>query len=312
MAEPPQGLTASEINDLVLNHGLTLTANNPHPAPTTLYHYRNTLLRLQLICRHGRKLRPNLKDPVVCELLRLSPPPNTAPSLHPHAQEQFARLVLRNDQCRSLFFGLFMPQDDPLLSLHDFRHRSVTVSWWHQRSITRQVQVVLRNNHTGVTARCASPVSKTSIMYGVRYWARDELQLIDEYSPPGGGSTTMFPLSGNPAVTPNITMTTVSRLLSFRSSADWTVFSIHDLIVRCCETQRKPRIVLFAAIDWLIREWPRLTVLIPTSSALATLNATSLHGADTILRRYYRHGTGPYISHIRIHKDVVAPTENVQ
>ena len=82
VADAPDGLTASEINALVLNKGLllelvkfrgkrvgvslkagggvpvvlleglgetTLTPSNPRPAPTTLYHYRNTLLRLQAL-----------------------------------------------------------------------------------------------------------------------------------------------------------------------------------------------------------------------------------------------------------------------
>ena len=319
VANAPHGLTASEINDLVLNKGLTLTPNNPQPAPTTLYHYRNTLLRLQVLRRLGRKLQANFSDPAVRELLRLPVPRNGDQSLDHRARERFASLVLRNDQCRSLFFDLFMPTDQHFITADDFRHRSVAVRWWHQRSSTKRIEVILRNEQTGATARCASPISKTSIMYGVRYWARDQLQLIDEYCAPGGGSTTMFSLSApNSAVTSinSTIMETVSLLLSLRTSADWTIFSIHDLILRCCETQRKPRTVLFGAIDWLIQEWPRLTVLIPTSSALATVNAMSLYGEDFILKRYYRHGTGPYISHIRIHKDVSIPhrraSNNVQ
>ena len=308
VAHAPHGLTASEVNDLVLNKGLTLTANNPQPAPTTLYHYRNTLLRLQVLRRRGRKLQANFSDPEVRELLRLPAPPNSDQSLDRRARERFASLVLRNDQCRSLFFDLFMPADQHFITAEDFRHRSVAVRWWHQRSSTRNSEVILRNEQTGATARCVSPVSKTSIMYGVRYWARDQLQLIDEYCAPGGGSTTMFPLSAPISAVTSSTSTimeTVCLLLSLRTSADWTIFSIHDLLLRCCETQRKPRAALFGAIDWLIQEWPRLTVLIPTSSALATLNATSLYGEDSILRRYYRHATGPYISHIRIHRDII-------
>ena len=65
VADAPDGLTASEINELVLNKGVTLTPNNPRPAPTTLYHYRNTLLRLQAITRTGRTLKANVSDPHV-------------------------------------------------------------------------------------------------------------------------------------------------------------------------------------------------------------------------------------------------------
>ncbi len=99
-------------------------------------------------------------------------------------------------------------------------------------------------------------------------------------------------------------METVRSLLSLRTSEDWSIFSIYDLIVSRCQGARKPRAVLFGAIDWLLQEWPHHTVLVPTSPGLATLNTTSVNEEDHVLRRYYRHANGPYISHIRVHKDV--------
>lgn len=303
VADSPQGLTAKEINDLVLTKGLTLTPRNPRPAPTTLYHYRNTLLRLRILIRAGRTLRANIDDPEVRELLRLPHPPNGDQSLHPGACDRFAGLVLRNEDCRSSFFDYFMPPNMVLISAADFRYNSISATWWHHRSSDGTTALVIRNQATGRTAQYSSRVSKTAIMYGLRYWARDQLQLIDEYCSPSGARTTMFPLSQSAPVAASV-METVQALLSLRTSADWTMFSIHDLIKRHCEGQRKPRVLLFAAIDWLMREWPYHTALIPTSPTLASLHATSLYREDFALRSYYRHGNGPYISHIRVHKDV--------
>lgn len=116
----------------------------------------------------------------------------------------------------------------------------------------------------------------------------------------------MFPLfsSVSSATSSYSVMESVESLLALRTSEDWTTFSIYDMIAHCCEAARKPRSVLFGALDWLLREWPHHTVLIPTSPALATLNTTSLRAEDFVLRSYYRHENGPYISHIRVHKDV--------
>ena len=307
VADAPDGLTAGEINELVLSKGLTLTPNNPRPAPTTLYHYRNTLLRLQAIIRTGRTLKANIGDPEVRELLRLPVPVNGDQSLNDCARDRFAELVLRNEQCRLIFFDLFMPPSVDSTFAAEFRRCSSAVQWRHRRSSNGKTEVVFHNRTTGRTARCTSPVSKNAIMYGLRYWARNELRLIDEYCAPGGGRTIMFPLSASASSTVpshSSVMETVKSLLSLRTSEAWSTFSIYDLIVSCCEVTRKPRATLFRAIDWLLHEWPYHTVPIATSPALATLNALSLRTEDYVLSHYYRHANGPYISHIRVHKDV--------
>ena len=325
VADAPDGLTASEINELVLNKGLTLTPSNPRPAPTTLYHYRNTLLRLQALKRTGRRLQANIEDLEVAELLRLPVPANGDQSLNETARERFAQLVLRNGQCRSLFFDLFIPLGTDSMSAADFRLRSSSVEWRHRRSSKGKREVVFLNRMTRRTAFCTSPVSKNAIMYGLRYWASTELHMIDEYCAPGGGRTIMFPLSSSISFATSSdssvmesrrVLAMVKSVLSFRTYGDWTTFSIYDMIVRCCEVRRKPRALLFRAIDWLLEEWPHHTVLISTSPALATLNTISLRTEDCVLRRYYRRANGPYISHIRVHNDVnVIPrrvTENAQ
>ena len=307
VADAPDGLTASEINALVLNKGLTLTPSNPRPAPTTLYHYRNTLLRLQALKRTGRRLKANIDDLEVDELLRLPVPANGDQSLNDGPRDRFAELVLRNEQCRLIFFDLFIPSGIDSMSAADFRNFGSAVEWRHRHSSDGKNEVVFHNRMTGRTACCASPVSKNAIMYGLRYWARNELHLIDEYCAPGGGHTIMFPLSATAScVTSSYSavMETVRSLLSLRTSENWTIFSIYDLIISCCQGTRKPRAVLFGAIDWLLQEWPHHTVLVPTSPGLATLNTTSVREEDHVLRRYYRHANGPYISHIRVHKDV--------
>ena len=312
VADFPNGLRAGEINKLVKENGIALHRRSSHPAPTTLYHYRNTLLRIRALKRDGRKLRVNDDNPDVRKLLGLTAPANGDHSLSDVARDPFAALVLRNEQCRSLFFNLFMGSDACLDSVSSFRQNGVPVKWIRHRS-SKTSRVIFINNTTGYTARCESPVSVAAILYGVRYWAHDELGLIDEYCQQADGGMLMFPVSqpGPSAKGINSPVRqTAYFLLSLRSPGEWTRFSILDLITRCCVARRQPISVLFDAIDWLLKEWPNHTVPIPTSRALATLTATSGQSETLELRKYYKISSGPYISHIRVHKDIkLEPTE---
>ncbi len=296
----PNGLRVKDVNELVIENGILLTQSRLRPAPSTLYHYRNTLLRLGIFKRDGKKLYVNKDDPDVRKLLQIPVPDNCAQSLNEAARDPFASLVLKNDQCRSLFFDLFMPLDTELYSVSGFRQHSIAVKWTRIRSPNTK-EVVFQNDKTGTIRRCVSPVSIIAILYGLRYWARDELKLIDEYCQREDDSTIMFPLAYKD-VRPVMEM--VLFLLSLRTSDEWTIFSILDLVTRCCEARKQPIGLLYKALDWLLKEWPNHTVLIPTSRALATLTTTSPQREDLALRRYYKVSGGPYISHIRLHKNI--------
>ncbi len=302
----PNGLRAKDINVLVIENGILLTQSRLRPAPSTLYHYRNTLLRLGIFKRDGKKLYVNKDDPDVRKLLQIPVSDNCAQSLNEAARDPFASLVLKNDQCRSLFFDLFMPLDTELYSISGFRQHSIPVKWTRIRSPNTE-EVVFQNDKTGTIRRCVSPVSIIAILYGLRYWARDELKLIDEYCQRDDDSTIMFPLASHSHIAykdVRPVMQMVLFLLSLRTSDEWTLFSILDLVTRCCEARKQPIGVLYKALDWLLKEWPNHTVLIPTSRALATLTTTSPQREDLALRRYYKVPGGPYISHIRLHKDI--------
>ena len=307
VAEFPNGLRASGINKLVQEKDISLTRRSSPPAPTTLYHYRNTLLHLRALKRDGQMLRVNYDDPDVCELLCQPAPAKGDLSLYDAAKDLFAALVLKNEQCRALFFDLFMPSDVTSDSVDSFRQNGISVKWSRPHS-SHTKEVILQNSTTGRTARLTSHASVAAILYGVRYWARDELGLIDEYCQRSGGSTIMFPVLQTNLSEKGIdsaVLQTIRFILSLRTPGEWTSFSVFDLIVCCCEERRQPIRVLFRAIDWLLHEWPHHTVLIPTSRALATLTTVSPLREDLELKRYYKTSNGgPYISHIRIHREI--------
>ena len=308
----PTGLRAGEINKLVQENNILHTRSGSPLAPTTLYHYRNTLLQLDALKRDGRLMRVNKDNPDVCELLSQPAPDNRGRLLCDVTRGPFAALVMNNEQCRSLFFDLFMPTGASTYTVSNFQETGAPVTWKRENS-SRGRKVIFQNTTTGRKSYCSTHSAVAAILYGVRYWARDELRLIDEYCIGSDGGTVMFPVllhDTHESVVNSAKQQVVRFILSQRTASEWTLFSILDLIIHCCEARRQSISVLFSAIDWLLQEWPNHTFLIPTSRAMATLTATSPHRDALELRRYYKTSDGPYISHIRIHKDIaIKPTE---
>lgn len=304
---PRRGLRAGEIVDWVRENEIALSGHTAKPAPTTIYHYRNTLVRLGALRRDGVVLRPNEKDPAVSVLLRQPAPVDEQGALTEPARRAFAVLVLKNEQCRSLFFDFFMPCALRGDVVSEFRETAVPVTWSRQSGSR---EVVFRNETTGGVVRRRSAVSIAATLYGLRYWARDELGLVDEYWRAVGDRAVIFPvlgLEGSAEEAGCAVERTVQSLLSLRGAREWTLMAVSDLIERCCEKRRQPLSILFSAIDWLLDRWPHHTVLVPTSRSMATAGATSASRDRLVLRGYYKAANGPYVSHIRLHEDIIAP-----
>ena len=317
VAAAPRGLRARDVNALVLEGHVTLTPRTPRPKPSTLYHYRNTLVRLGALVRDGVWLRPNRDDSEVAGLLAEAAPANGDHLASHAARERFAALVLKNKECRTLFFDLFFPARGSRRNVSDFRRLGAPVSWT-RRPRPDAPAIVFQNQATGREATHASRAAVTAVLYGLRYWARDELALIDEYSERTLNRTTLFPIAAppvGPADRDAAIQHAVQFLLSLRAphaDREWTMLSVSELIVDYCQNGRQPRSVLFGAFDWLRRRWPGHTMLVPTPLGLATLAARSAQEQGLALRRYYKPANGPYVSHIRLHHDVTAGAEDAR
>lgn len=304
---PAGGLTAKEVNEWVRAGHVRLSPSTSNPAPTTLYHYRNTLLRLNALWRDGRTLRVNRDSPHVRSIVREEVPTSGKCVLSEIARASFGELVLRNRDCRRLFLDLFTGSTRIASSVGQFRDRGSPVEWFRS---SRSKEVVFRSCGTSAEVRCRSAGSIAAILYGLRYWARDELRLIDEYRERSSSTTRMFPIHWptSKAETNSAIVRATTHLVSRCGGEEWTLVSVSDLLRSWCEAERQPVAVLFAAIDWLLQEWPHHTVAVPTSRGLATLRVGSASAERLVLRGYYRSSHGPYISHVRLHKDIEAPT----
>ena len=314
VADHPKGLRAKDVNMAVASSGLFRgRITGSMPSATTLYHYRTTLVRLNALRREGTRLYANDSDPDVCRLVQNPPSALDDEILDTAAKDPFAALVLRNADCRLCFFNAFMTSDVSPLTVADFRQHAEPVKYTIERSkssLTITLANKIKHDKKLVLSsppRRRSPPIVQAIPYGIRYWARKELDLIDEYCHHCDGSIVMFPLiepiTSPKGLDPRV-RETANHILSLRNTDEWTVLAVYDLIAKCCEARRRPLRLLYEAIDLLMCRLSRYIVLIPTPRRLATLGVHSIQQEKMKLRNYYRYRgeNGPYISHVRIHK----------
>lgn len=277
------------------------------PGATTIYRYRSTLHRLGLMSKRARLWRVELDDPLVRTVVKLCPA--EGPSLVAQARSHFADAVLRHPDCRAVLFDLFMPDGCGALDLRTFCARSTPVTWRHVRS-GRHSRLEAWNRSTGQRQCHEHHQAVLSVLYGLRYWLRDELEVVDEYAERGENAAVLFPVhplrEGESGWDAQV-LDAVRFVLGTRSGAPWTTLEVADLIRRYCVDRRQARRVLFAGIDWLRRHRPDSVALVPTPVAVATLSASSTNREHLELARYYRDGRGRLICDIRVHVNAEVP-----
>lgn len=294
LKEHPQGLRPMALNRTVYQRELIRTKKGKMPSPTTLYHYRRALLKLGIVKHQGRNLIIASNDALVARLVDSL---SDGPDLSPEERRIFAEIVLRNDECRQKFFDFFMP-DDGLYNQTEFVSKGVPVIWQASSGGKRR-EVVFRDMDGNIIREITTEVEVQAILYGLRYWARDKLLLIDELFREDVGNL-MFPIQ-EPGTIPEgvIRQAIVSEISPER---EWTLLSVRDLICKWAVRLRVPIAQVFDAIIRLYHENPGHVALIATPRSLATLTTVSGFRENFELRSYLRDETGRYISHVRLHR----------
>ena len=221
----------------------------------------------------------------------------------------FAKLVVRNLDCRTLLFDLFMGRSRRTPDFDTFCSTSTPVAWRHAASGKSQ-HLDLWNSDTGERKRHVDMQAVLAVLDGLRNRARDELHMIDEYAELGQDATTWFairdPGKGGRTRTRRI-LHAVRCILAVKTDEEWTTYAVSDFIRGVCIPHRTPRSVLFAALDWLCRHRSASILLVPTPRAVATLASSSAGREHIELARYYRDRRGRFISDIRIHRHTEPP-----
>lgn len=292
----PEGLTASDLNRLILEKGIVVSQRRAPPSITTLYHYRNTLLRLGILGRTGRLLRLAADNALVRELTGEE---SQHRALSLRAREIYRELVFANNDCRHVFLDLFMPIGEHY-GLSEFFQRSSYVVW-REMSHQRRRSISMLNPTTGKGILLTTASEIQALLYGMRYWGRNELLFLDEFFREDMGAI-LYPVKEVTAEDETVVRDAIRDRID--SSAEWTTLAVRDLAYELCVARRWTLTLLFAAIKSLVRLQPGHVALIATSRGFASIGARSLQREEFELRGYLRDVQGRVISHVRLHRDL--------
>lgn len=290
----PDGVVAKDTVTLVEADKPFLVRNGKSPSKTTVYHYRNTLLHLGLLQRKKGKLYVN-ESTAVINLLRN---PSYEVSLSQEEKRTFSELVFAQQDCQTFFSDIFWPFDTDY-SLDSWLSQAVPVTWGEMDSIGNR-RVRMQALHRTKSIDLIKENHIQALLYGVRYWFRDELGLIDELFREDYGNI-MFPIMPDASTSDDKIL--LSRLFSgLQFEQEWERISLRDLAFSLCIEMRISVERLYNLIRSLKNTNPGYIVFVPTSRSFATITAGSGHREEYELRSYLRDDSGVYISHIRIHR----------
>ena len=300
ITEHAGGLRAGEMEALVETRPQLRTRQGRLPSKTTVYQYRNILMHLEVISRRQGYYQINYGNPTVEALLASMSP--GSPTLLTEERRFFAQLVVANQDCRQHFFDLFLHQRNAY-DLDDFIASGQRVSWTGGNdSQTQNRQVRLYSLEDQETERWLCTEDEIqAILYGVRYWARNELGFLDElYLEDLGG--VMFPVEiEGPTPDPSIIR---AFLKEIDESQAWTMLSIRDLAYRWGPRHHVPLQRIYGTLEYINRANPEFVIFIPTAEAFATITASSPGSEVYQLRSYLQDRNGRYISHLRVHRKI--------
>jgi hypothetical protein len=295
----PEGIRPVDMENWVRSNSFLRTQTGKLVSKTTIYHYRNTLLHLGIIKRIDKGYTVARENPEASLLFQVLRP--GMPDLSIEEREMFARFVVMNHDCRRYFFDIFMPEEISEYHLVDFIGRGQPVAW--KRLSTPQGRFEQLSNllHKEKSLWIRSENERQAILYGVRYWARNQLGFLDEIFLEDIGGL-MFPVSMTGSVPDPRILNALREVIS--PSEEWTIISLRRLVAEWGPKYRISIERLYQTFLWIYRRFPQYVVMIPTSEAFAAITAISPQAEAYHLRGYLQDEKGRYISHIRVHSNL--------
>ena len=294
IAQHPEGVRPKEMEVWAREKARLRIQNAKLVSKTTIYHYRNTLRHLGILVVINGRYRIAKERPLVAELLEAIRP--GAPDLSLQERELFARFVIQNPDCQKHFFDLFMPAGIKSYDLEAFLENGRPVVWRRDNERSEMLyNVEYPEKHLSID----SEDKRQAILYGVRYWARNELHFVEEIFLEGTGGL-MFPVYLSGSVPDSRILNALRESIS--SQDEWTFFPVRKVAATWGPQYRIPLDRLYGTLEWVYRRFPQYVVLIPTSESFATIMATSHQAEKYHLRGYFQDEKGRYISHMRVHQ----------
>ena len=311
----PARLRAMDLARLATDEGILLAKDGQPLGRTTHYHHRRTLERLGLLLKHEGRYRLNDELP---ETSALTAHVAYGKDLDNEEKEAFSNIVLRNEDCRTIFFNemlrspgyaedveAFMTQAQPL---------ELRVVQGQSRSRDGGRQIANENlgggDQEGYVAirRTESPDwtmhfgtnAIQAIHFGLRAWCVDQLNFLDEVFH-AGGVYTIFPRHVTSRA--SVDQLNVVMVESLGFEGEWATVRVGDFALACGIKLRVSIKQTKGVLTSWMGKYPDLVAAVSTNERFITGGlAVSQH--EALLKGFLRGPSGVYVSHLRIHRDL--------
>jgi len=311
--EHPLGLRAGELTRLASEQHILERGDGEPLSATTHYHHRRTLERLQLLEKRGRLYFLNAALP---EARTLTTRRSLKEPLDSAEKEAFANVVLKNEDCRRVFFDGFLETGDRPSSLDDFVERAQPLELSVRRVESRDeqgngstVRASPETAHSPI-AVAMRPQSATrwrviqgtnavqAIHFGLRSWCVDQIGFLDFTFAPNG-IYTMYPVHVRPRVADDDLANAMLNELHFDRC--WATIRVVDCVLATGIQHRVPIERSKAVLKSWLTDHPDLVAGIPTRESFVTHGVAELR-QRLVLKGYLPDTNGAYLSHLRIHE----------
>ena len=311
----PAKLRAKDLSRLATDEGILLGKDGQPLGPTTHYHHRRTLERLGLLLKHEGRYRLNNE---LRETSALTAHVAYGKELDSEEMEAFSNVVLRNEDCLTLFFqrmlrstetvedvGEFMAHAQPIelrvvqenISSRD-RGRQIPNETFGGRS--QEGYVAIRGAESSDWTMFYGTNAIQAIHFGLRAWCVDQLNFLDEVFH-AGGIYTIFPRHVTSRLSPDELSIAMVESLCFEG--EWTTVRVGNFALDCGIKLR----VSIGQTKGVLTSWMEkhsdLVAAISTNERFIT-GGLSVGQRGALLKGFLQRPGGAYVSHLRIHRDL--------
>lgn len=311
----PGQLRATDLMRLASEQKILVGRNGQVLGPSTHYHHRRTLERIGLLVKSNHRYYLNVRSNEARILTTIQ---SLGRPLIDHEKEAFSNVVLRDQDCRDLFFQHFLKSDAEIKDINDFVERASPVEMRtvqgdpspRQNSAQRdlegfespreQKRVALRTVGSKEWSMYSGINSVQAIHYGLRAWCVDQLSFLDGFFG-ANGVYTIYPKWISESMPSNELAQKMLGSLEFER--EWTTVRVGDFALRMGIEHRASIEQTKGVLASWMNLYPDVVAGIATSERFIA-GGLSDGQRGLVLKAFLSGRGGAYVSHLRIHQGI--------
>ena len=286
-------LRAGELERLAIEQQIFVKEDGKPFSHSARYHYRKVMENLDLLTLQGRAyfVSQNTMAQVLLKKTEFKK------LMSPEVQEIIRKIIIENKDCRRYFFDIFMGNSS--YGIEDLRKRGK----WIIVETKGKEGIVLNNPHTHQRFFLNDSDKIHAIFWGIRLWALD-LGITDEIFISYKEGRFIYPINTFKSSETIINLI-IEKVKKDNKDSEWVMLHIPSFIKEVVLSMRLP-IEEVKKVLWKLRITnPSIIMLIPSSTSFIDIRTPFTKQDSVLLKPYIIDNQGRYISHIKIHKDIV-------